>query len=96
MANFQAKCAERVENNLLAVSAEEDNVAVLSAGSFDDGLEDFVGNILDDRALKTFTSGFNVIDFDIGEAFGTVDLDKLGVAVDFAAGHGSAVRNEGL
>ena len=93
MTDFQTQSAEGVENDLLAVGAKENDVAVLSTGSFDDGLEDIVGKVLNDRALETFSSGLDVINFDVGQPLGTVNLNEFGVAVDFAAGHGSAVRN---
>ena len=91
--DFQTQSAEGVENDLLTVGTEENDISVLCTGSFDDGLEDIVGKVLNDRALEAFPAGLDVVNFDVGQTFGTVDLDEVGVAVDFAARHGGTVRN---
>lgn len=47
--DLQTQSAEAVPDDLGLVGAEEDDVAVLSARAGEDGLEFFVGEVLDDR-----------------------------------------------
>ena len=88
--DLQAESAEAVPDDLGLVGAEEHDVAVLGAGAFDDRVELFIGEVLDDRALETFAALGEIVDLDVGETLGTVDLDELGVGVDFGTRHGAA------
>ena len=91
--DLQAESAEAVPDDLGLVGAEEHDVAVLGAGAFDDRVELFIGEVLDDRALETFAALGEIVDLDVGETLGTVDLDELGVGVDFGTRHGGGARN---
>ena len=49
--------------------------------------------VLHHRSLHAFTAGRDIVDLDVGQALGAVNLDVLGVAVDFGARHGGGARN---
>jgi hypothetical protein len=66
----------------------------LCAGALDDGLQRGFVQVLDDRRLQAFLVELrDVIDLDVGQAAGAVDLDEFGVAVDFAAREAGAARH---
>ena len=87
VADLHAQRAERVGDDLGTVGAEEDQIAVLRAAALDDGSQRGIAEVLDDRALQTVTATGLVVDLDVGEPLGAVDLDELGIAVDLAARH---------
>ena len=43
--------------------------------------------IFHDGALQAFTAFDHFVDFDPSQAFGTINFDKFGVAVDLTAAH---------
>jgi hypothetical protein len=91
VAELAAQCAERIIDHLGLVGAEEDQVAGLGAGALDDGLQRGLVQVLDDGRLQAFLVQLRcIVDLDVGQAAGAVDLDELGVAVDLAAGQGGA------
>lgn len=52
---------ERVKDDLLTVSTEENNVAVFSTGSVENLSKNFIAQVLDDRALETVSAlGFSL------------------------------------
>ncbi len=86
VANLDAQRANGVVDDLGLVGTKKDQVAVLRAGAcqhFSDGL---VMDVLHDGALQAVTALGQFIDLDVGQALGTVDLDELGVGVNFATG----------
>ncbi len=89
MPQLAAQCAECVIDDFGLVGAEENQVTRLRAGALDDGLQRLLVQVLDDRRLQTLFIGFaGVIHLDVGQTLGAVNLDKLGIGVDFAARQG--------
>ena len=88
MANFQAQCTDGVINDFCLVCAEENQVAILCASALKNGGKCSVVQVFDDGALQTVAAFVFFIDLNPRQPFGTVDFDKLGVAVDFATANG--------
>ncbi len=87
MADLHAQRADSVVDDLLAVGAKEDDVAVLRAGALDQFGQGSVMQVLDDGRLQAVAALGHFVDLDVGQALGAVNADELGVAVDFAARH---------
>ena len=86
VADLGAQGAERVVDHLGAVSAKEDQIAVLRAGAAHDLAQRGGIEVLDDGRLQAgLVELRDVVDLDVREALGAVDLDELGVAVDLAS-----------
>jgi len=93
VADFQAERANAVIDHLGLVSAKEQDVAVLCACARQNFRNCRIVNIFHDRALQAVPALGDVIDLDPGQALGTVNLDKLGVGINFAAADFSATGN---
>ncbi|OIQ81523.1 hypothetical protein GALL_367010 [mine drainage metagenome] len=94
MADLGTQGAQRFVDHLDLVGTEEHQVAVLCARAFDDGLQGGGMDILDDRALQAgLVELAGIVDLDVGQALGAVDLDEFGTGIDFAAAHGRATRH---
>jgi hypothetical protein len=83
--DLDAQGADGVVHDFRLVGTKENQVAVLRAGALEHGVEGLVVDVLDDRALQPVAALGQVVDADVGQALGTVDLDELGVGVDLAA-----------
>ena len=93
MANFEAQCADAIVDHFGFVGTEEQNVAVLGVGAFQNFGNGGIVQILHDGALQTFAAFGHFIDLDPSQAFGTINFDKLGVAIDFTAADFGAARH---
>ena len=83
VSDLDAQGTNRVIHHLGPVGAKENQVAILRLRSIQKGAQSAVVNILDDRALQPIASKCAVIDLDVGQALGPVDLDELGVSINF-------------
>ena len=94
-ADLQTQGADGVIDDLGLVRAEVQQVAVLGARAFQDGLERAIVDVLNDGRLQACAqisaglTGAEVVDLDPGQALGAIDLDEFGVAVDVPARHRS-------
>jgi len=94
VSDLAAQRAQRVVDDFLFVRTEENDVAVLRAGSFDDGAQRRLMEILHDRRLQAgFIRLRDVVDLDVSQALRAVDADKLGVFVDLAARERTTARH---
>ena len=85
VADLDAQRTDGVVDDLFLVGAEEQQVAVLRARARQHRGQRGVVQVLYDGALQAFAARRHVVDLDVGQALGAVDLDELGVAIDFAA-----------
>ncbi|MCY1211110.1 hypothetical protein D9M72_228170 [compost metagenome] len=85
VADLHAQRADGVVDDLFLVGAEEQDVAVARTRAGDDLGQRGVVQVLDDRALQAVAAGSSVVDLDVGQALGAVDLHELLVRVDFTA-----------
>ena len=96
-ADFNPQCADGFVHHFGFVRAEENDVAVLRAGAFDDFVQAAFGQEFDDGRLQTAVFAVAqigyIVHFDVGQTFRAVDADKLGVFVDFLAAEFRAVRH---
>ena len=93
MTDLAAQCTERIVNNLYLVGAEKDNVAVLCAGTFDNGLQCRLMQILDDRRLQTsFVKLRDIVDLDVSQSLSAIDADEFSIVVDLTARECSTTR----
>ena len=83
MANFEAQCANAIVDHFGFVGTEKQNVAVLGVGAFQNFGNGGIVQVFHDGALQTVAAFGHFVDLDPGQAFGTVDFDELGVAIDF-------------
>ena len=93
VADLHAQRADGVVHDLLAVRAEEDDVAVLGAGALDQLGQRGVMQVLDDGRLQAVAALGHFVDLDVGQALGAVDTDELRVGVDLAARHLGPARH---
>src|SRR5690606_5857771 len=93
VADFDAQGAHGVVDDGGLVGAKEDEIAVLCAGTLNNGLEGVVVNVFHDGGLQPAWNGCRIVHFDIRQALGTVNTHKLGVGVDFASGQYAAAGN---
>ena len=94
MADFRTQSAKRFVDHFGLVSTEEDDVAVLRAGAVDHRLQRGDVDVLDDGRLQAvFIELGNVVDLDVGQTLGAVDLDEFGVGVDLGAADCRAIRH---
>ncbi len=93
MAHLQAQRAHGVVDDLGAVGAEEQDVAVLRAATLEDLGDGRVVQVLHDRRLQAVAALGHFVDLDPGQALGAVDLDELGVGVDVTPRQGSTARH---
>ena len=86
MADLGTQCPERVVDHLFSIGAEENEVARFGAGAREDRLQRGRGKKLDDRRLQPVLVGFRgVVDLDVREPAGAVDLDEGRIVVDLLA-----------
>ena len=77
VADLGPQRAQRVVDDLLAVGAEEHEVAGLRAGAREDLAQHGLGQELDDRRLQAVLVGLRrVVDLEVREPAGAVDLDE--------------------
>lgn len=62
----------------------------MGSGHFQELGKDVIGKVLNNRALQTVATLGLVIDLDVGQTLGTVNLHKFRVAVDFRTRHGAS------
>src|SRR5690606_17187250 len=89
---FAAQCAQCIADDLGFVGTEEHDVAVFGAQFFHDFQRVVVADELDDRRLQTFNAFFQLVDFDPGQTFATVNGNKVGVFVDLLTGQFGTAR----
>jgi len=85
VANLDAQGTDGVVHDFGFVCTKENQVAVFGACArqhFSDGA---VVQVFNDGALQTVTAFGHIVDLDVGQAFGTINFDKLGVGVDLAS-----------
>ena len=83
--HFDAQGTQCIVDHFGFVGAEEDQVAGLSAGTADQLLDNLVGQEFQNWRLQAVASGGHIIHFYIGETFGTVDANVIGITVDILA-----------
>ena len=91
VADLQTQGTHAVVDDLRLIRTEEDDVTGLGARDFEELFKDFVGEVLDDRALQAFAAAVAVVHLNVGKTLGAVDLHKFRVAVDFRARHRAGV-----
>ena len=92
MTDFQAQGANRVVDDFFFVCAKEDQVAVLGTGAGQHFGNRLVVDVFHDRALQTVAALGHFVHADVGQAFGAVNLDELGVSVNLAAADAAALH----
>ena len=85
VANLDTQGTDGVIDDFLLVGTEENQVAILCTSAFQNGRERLVMDVFDDGALQTLAATGQLIDLDVGQPLGTVDLDELGVGINLAA-----------
>ena len=93
VANLDPQRADRVVDDFRFIGTEENQVAVLCAGTFQDRGDRLVVQVLDDWRLQAFTGLGALVNLDVGQALGAVDRDELRIGVDLTARHGAAAGN---
>ncbi|RMQ30068.1 hypothetical protein ALQ08_05043 [Pseudomonas syringae pv. delphinii] len=84
--------AEGFADDLEFVRTEENDIAIDRANAIKDDVQVFFRDELDDRRLQAFRPLRALVDLDVGQTFGAVDADELGVIVDLAACHAGSAR----
>ncbi|KPY82236.1 Uncharacterized protein ALO44_05673 [Pseudomonas syringae pv. tagetis] len=92
VADLDPQRAKRFADDLELVRPKENDIAIDRTHTIEDDIQVVFRDELDDRRLQAFRPLRTLIDLDVGQAFGTVDTDELGVVVDLAARHAGSAR----
>ena len=77
--------ANGVVHHLGPVGTKENQVAILCVGALQHRRQGPVVEVLDNRALQPVSATCPLVDLDVGQALGTIDLDELGISVNLPA-----------
>jgi hypothetical protein len=95
VADLDAQCADGVVDDLFLVGTEERSGRHPARRCASSTWPGSVVDVLHDGRLQAVAALGHVVDLDVGQALGAVDLDELGVGIDLAAADAAAFAPPG-